>query len=134
MDSNWRQWRHYETLWEEFGSKGWELGPLRYLNLPPVMAEFGPYRIVFRYHDPDTDESLFEVRQMLGGEEHRVVLVWNVPTTEEAEGLLDRYGVSPDELPVESATGDADLVHTELWGSLLPPVVYANDPGAYEKR
>lgn len=133
MDGNWRQWRCYETLWDEFEEKGWELGPVRYVDLPPIMAEFGPQRIVFRYRNPETDESLFEVRQMHEGEERKVVLVWGVPTTEEAEKLLDRHGVCPDELPAE-APAEPAAECAELWGALLPPVVHASGYGAYEKQ
>ena len=125
MDSNWREWRRYEALWEEFEEQGWEIGPVRYVPLPPVMAEFGPYRIVFRYRDPESDECLFELRQMHEGEEREVVLVWGVHTTREAEKLLDDHGVSPDELP-----GEPVGEYAELWGALLPPVVHANEPGA----
>lgn len=125
MDSNWREWRRYEALWDEFEEKGWEIGPVKYVPLPPVMAEFGPYRIVFRYRDPASDECLFEMRQMHEGEEREVVLVWGVPTTRDAEKLLEGYGVPPDELPGEPVAGCA-----ELWGALLPPVVHADDPGA----
>lgn len=88
------------------------------------MAEFGPYRIMFRYRDTDTDEGLFEVREMHDGDESKVVLVWGVPTPREAENLLARYGVEPDELPDETPS-EAAAESEELWGGLLPPVVYA---------
>ena len=125
LDGNWREWRRYEALWDEFEEKGWEIGPVRYVPLPVVMAEFGPYHIAFRYRDSTSDECLFEVRQMHEGEEREVVLVWGVPTTREAEKLLDEHGVSPDELPGEPATG-----HGEFWSDLLPPVVHAGESGA----
>lgn len=128
MDSNWREWRRYEALWDEFEEQGWEIGPVKYVPLPPVMAEFGPYRIVFRYLEPASGECLFELRQMHEGEEREVLLVWGVPTTREAEELLNRHGVSPDDLPDEPAAGCA-----EPWGELLPPVVQASESGAYER-
>jgi hypothetical protein len=55
-----------DSFSERFESKGWQPGPARHSNLSPVLAESGPYRILLRYWDPATDESMFEVRQMPG--------------------------------------------------------------------
>lgn len=126
MDSNWLEWRHFDRLWDEFEGKGWELGPVKYVNLPPALAEFGPYRIMFRYRDPETDESWFELRELHDGEERRTLSVWGVPMPQEAEVLLDRYGVEPDELP-EEASSEATAESDGLWGGLLPPMVYASE-------
>lgn len=117
MDGNWLGWRHLDELWEEFEEKGWGLGPVRYIELPPVFAEFGPYHISLHYRDHEAGESLFEVSEIREGEEHRTVLVWGVPTPEEAEDLLERYGLGPDDEPRPEDRGS--------WGSILPPVVHA---------
>lgn len=130
MDSNWLQWRHYETLWEEFEEKGWELGALKYVNLPHILAEFGPYRVVLRYRDPATNESLFEMREMHEGEERRTVLVWGVPTTAEAEDLLQRYGVGPDEVsnrPSVRFAVDSRAAPEGFWDELVPPIVHLRE-------
>lgn len=127
MDSNWLEWRRYEKLWDEFEDKGWELGPVRYVNLPPTLAEFGPYRIAFRYRDPETEEDLFEVRELCDGEERRTLSVWGVPTPREAEDLLEHYGVEPDELP-EEIPSEATAESEGSWGGLLPSAVYASEP------
>jgi hypothetical protein len=119
MDGDWRAWRHLDELWSGFEEKGWELGPVRYMNLPPVLAEFGPYHISFHYRDYQTGESLFEVREMRGGEERRTVFVWGIPTPEEAESLLERHGLGPDD--------EAPLETWGSWGGILPPVVHARE-------
>lgn len=130
MDSNWLEWRHFERLWNEFEEQGWELGPVKYVNLPPLLAEFGSYRIMFRYWDPETEESLFDLREMYDGEEYRVVSVWGVPTPQQAETLLKQYGVALDEAldeaPEETLT-EASADSESFWGELLPPVVYASE-------
>lgn len=120
MDEDWRKSRHLDGVREGLEEKGWEPGAVRHVDLSPVVAESGPYLIVFRWRDSDTGESLFEVREMRQGEERRVVLVWGVPTPEEAESLLERYGLAPDGSPSEAS---ADPVG--LWAGLLPPVVHA---------
>lgn len=130
MDGSWREWRHYERPWEEFEQKGWEPGSVRYVNLPPVFAEFGPYRIVFRYREPATGESLFEVREMREGEEREVILVWGMPTPHEAQDLLERYGIEQlgevAERSFDEAPAPVGSVYPKgLWEGLLPPVVYA---------
>lgn len=130
MDGSWREWRHYERLWEEFEQNGWGLGPVRYVNLPPVCAGFGPYRIVFRYREPATDESLFEVREMREGRERQIVLVWGMPTPHEAQDLLEEYSVEqPGEMSDgaidEALVGGSPAYPERLWEGLLPPVLYA---------
>ncbi|WP_047865716.1 hypothetical protein [Rubrobacter aplysinae] len=130
MDCNWLQWRYYERLWEEFEYRGWELGPVRYVNLPSAFAEFGPYRIMFRYREPATDEGLFEVRRIHEGYEREVILVWGVPTPHEAQSLLQRYGVeqlgeTSEETLNEALACGASRCSEGSWESLLPPVVYA---------
>lgn len=119
MDGSWRERRHLDELWERFEEKGWELGPVRYMNLPPVFAESGPYHVSFHYRDPETGESLFEVRQVRGGEECRTMLVWGLPTPREAEVLLERHGQGPEEEDRPEAWGS--------WSSILPPVVHARE-------
>lgn len=133
MDSSWQEWRHLEEFWERFEEKGWELGPIRYVNLPPVLAEFGPYRIVFRYREPGTGEDLFELSEMYEGEEYRAVLVWGVPTSQEAQSLLEDYGARPEELP-EAATAEADARAEGFWSELMPPVVYARESRRSDKH
>lgn len=118
MDSHWQEWRHIDEVWERLEEKGWELGPVKYIGLPFVVAEFGPYFIAFRYRNGDTGDSLFELREMHEGEERRAVIVWGIPTPAEAEELLERYGVAPDGSPADPC---ADSVG--LWGGILPPVV-----------
>lgn len=124
MDGNWIEWRQLDGFWEKFEEKGWRLDPVKYLNLPPILAELGPLRIVFRYRESVTDECLFEVSEMREGGDHRVVLVWGVPTPKEAEELLDRHGVTADELSCEDYSG-CSAESEGLWGGLLPPVAYA---------
>lgn len=106
------------------------MGPLKYVNLPHILAEFGPYSIVLRYRDPATNESLFEMREMYEGVERRTVLVWGVPTTAEAEDLLQRYGVGPDELPGQPSVESAFELRAApegFWGELAPPVVHVRE-------
>lgn len=127
MDSNWREWRHLEDLPERFEEKGWELGPVKYLHLPPVFAEFGPLRIVFRHRDSATHDSLFEVREMCESDEYKAVLVWGLPTPREAQSLLDEYGgAGTDEPPEASAVEEAARL-CEFWGELLPTAVYSEE-------
>lgn len=127
MDGDWREWRQLDGFWEKFEEKGWRLDPVKYLNLPPILAEFGPLRIVFRYREPETDECLFEVREMREGRDHRVVLVWGVPTPDEAEELLDRHGVTADDPSCEGYPGYSEDSEGP-WGGLRPPVTYAGGP------
>ena len=126
----WLQWRYYERLWDEFEQRGWDLGPARYVNLPPVFADRGPYSITFRYREPATDEGLFEVRQMREGEEREAVLVWGIPTPLEARGLIEDYGVwQPGEVSDgaidEALACGSPAYPAGLSEGLQPPVVYA---------
>lgn len=116
MDGDWLERRHLDGLRERLEEEGWELGASRrYMDLPPVFAEYGDYRISFSCRDPVSGESFFEVREMCGGMERRVVLVRGVPTPEEAEKLLERYGLGPGD---ESRPEDRGS-----WSDILPPVV-----------
>ena len=76
----------------------------------------GAYRIAFRQWDPASDACLFEVRELHEDGGDTVVLVWGVPTPEEAAELLRRHGVArngaapnggspagPDSVPVVHA-------------------------------
>lgn len=129
MKGNWLQWRHCEKFWEEFEDKGWQLGPVKYVNLPPVLAEFGSYRIAFRYREPETEASLFELREVHDGGEHRVLLVWGVPTPREAESLIEKFGVLSEglseEAPTWRASEEASCGAAGLQDELDRPVVYA---------
>lgn len=126
MDCNWREWRRMEDLWERFEEKDWELGPVRYVNLPPVLAESGPYRIAFLYTDHETGEALFELREMRGQEERGCVLVWGLPTPQGARSLLKGCDAYPEELP-EISVAEAAAQDRGLWGGLMPPVVCAEE-------
>lgn len=119
MDGKWLEWRHLDGLWELYEEKGWGLGPVRRVQLPPAFAESGAYRILFRYRDRESGESLFEVSEIREGEEHGVVLVWGVPTPEQARELLERYGMGPDDEPRTEARGS--------WAGILPPVVHLSE-------
>ena len=125
-----------DGFWERFEEKGWELGPTRYVNLPPVLAEWGPYSIVFRYRDPGTGEDLFELAEMRGGEEHRAVLVWGVPTPQEAQGLLEEHGARLAQFSgmstAEAAIGDKG--EEGLREEFTPPVVWAKESRRSDKR
>jgi hypothetical protein len=90
---------------------------MRYIDLPPVFAERGGYRISFHCRDPASGESFFEVREMRGGVERRAVLVRGVPTPEEAEELLKRYGLGPGDETRPEDRGS--------WSDVLPPVIQA---------
>ncbi|WP_047864769.1 hypothetical protein [Rubrobacter aplysinae] len=92
------------------------------MNLPPVVAEFGPYRLALRCRDGETSEGLFEARVMHDGEERWSLLVWGVPTPEEVETLLESHGLAPDGSPSSAAADPGGLRDR-----LLPPVVYAED-------
>lgn len=126
MDGNWMEWRQPGGFREKFEKKRWNLDPVKHLNLPPILAEFGPLRISFRYRAPGTDESLSEVCEMRESRDHRVVLVWGVPTPKEAEELLERHGVTADE-PLCGDYSGCSEDSEGLWGGLLPPVNYANE-------
>lgn len=119
MDGYWQEWRYLDGLWERFEEKGWDLGQVRRVELPPVFAESGAYRISFHHRDHEAGESLFEVRETQEGEEIRALLVWGVPTPEEARELLECYGLGPDDEPRPEARGS--------WISILPPVVHASE-------
>lgn len=106
MDSDWQDWRHLERYWEEFEEKGWEIGPVKRVHLPPVLAETGTYRLAFRQWDSASNDCLFELRELREGAQKAVVLVWGVPTPEEAADLLRRHGVAPNGAEPEEVRAD----------------------------
>lgn len=116
-DGGWQLWRHLEGFWDELEEQGWELGPVKRANLPPILAESGPYRLAFRCWDSELRRRLFELREIHEGDEHTVVFVWGIPSPDEAADLLSWSGV-----PASEVRGDAGGPSEGM------PIVFASNP------
>ena len=94
MAWEWQVWRCFDDLRETFEEKGWEyrFAGRNDNEAVPLMAESGDHCVVFFKRDPGTGECWFELRDKA---RHKVVYVrgaQNIPTPEDAAGLLEDYG------------------------------------------